>query len=171
MSTRHAAVDTTALGEVTLVASDHSIVGLYFHHHWYRPTDDALGARVELADDQLLTEAAHQISEYLDGSRTDFDLPTMIDGDAFQERVWDLVRQIPRGETVTYGELAVRLGDRTLAQEVGQAIGRNPLCLIVPCHRVVGSDGRLTGYAGGLRRKRFLLELEAPSPAIAGRLF
>jgi methylated-DNA-[protein]-cysteine S-methyltransferase len=82
-------------------------------------------------------------------------------GDAFQERVWSLVKEIPYGETATYGELATTLGSLALARDVGQAVGRNPLAVIVPCHRVVGKDGKLTGYAGGLSRKRALLELEA----------
>jgi len=171
MSTRHAVVDTAVLGEVTLVARGGSIVGLYFRHHWFRPAGGLLGARVEVADDLLLTEAAHQLDEYLGGSRTEFDLPTAADGDEFQERVWQLLAQIPRGETVTYGELAAWLGDRSMAQQVGQAVGRNPLCVIVPCHRVVGANGRLTGYAGGLGRKRSLLELEEPASVLADRLF
>jgi methylated-DNA-[protein]-cysteine S-methyltransferase len=171
MSTRHAVVDTLALGEVTLVARDDSIVGLYFRHHWFRPADEVLGVRVEVAGDALLAEAARQLDEYLDGSRTAFDLPTEADGDEFQERVWRLLGQIPRGETVTYGELAARLGDRSLAQQVGQAVGRNPLCVIVPCHRVVGANGRLTGYAGGLGRKQALLALEEPPSVVAGKLF
>jgi methylated-DNA-[protein]-cysteine S-methyltransferase len=88
-----------------------------------------------------------------------------------QRRVWDLLGDIGYGQTTTYGELAAKLADGTTAYEVGQAVGRNPLSIIVPCHRVVGKDGALTGYAGGLKRKRFLLDLEAPVPAAAGRLF
>jgi methylated-DNA-[protein]-cysteine S-methyltransferase len=84
--------------------------------------------------------------------------------------VWALVRDIPYGQTRSYGELAAELGDGILPQEVGQAVGRNPLSVIVPCHRVVGRHGQLTGYAGGLTRKRFLLQLEEPAPAAAGRL-
>ena len=85
--------------------------------------------------------------------------------------MWGLLRDIPRGETVTYGALARGTRRRGLAQSVGQAVGRNPLCVIVPCHRVVGADGRLTGYAGGLKRKQFLLDLEEPARVKAGRLF
>jgi methylated-DNA-[protein]-cysteine S-methyltransferase len=85
--------------------------------------------------------------------------------------VWTLLEEIPYGGTTTYGSLAEKLGDRSLAQEVGRAVGHNPLSVIVPCHRVVGKDGKLTGYAGGLRRKRFLLDLEEPSQAKTGRLF
>ncbi len=105
------------------------------------------------------------------GERTLFDLPIALAGDPRQRRVWDLLPDIGYGETATYGELAAKLADGTTAYEVGQAVGRNPLSIVVPCHRVVGKNGALTGYAGGLKRKRFLLDLEAPVPAAAGRLF
>jgi methylated-DNA-[protein]-cysteine S-methyltransferase len=85
--------------------------------------------------------------------------------------VWQLLSTIPYGETVTYGELAAALGDGTTAQGVGQTVGRNPLCVVVPCHRVIGRNGQLTGYAGGLERKQFLLELEEPSEVKEARLF
>ena len=170
MDVRHVVADTL-LGKVTLVASGESVVGLYFPHHWYRPAQDSLGAEVPVAEDALLNLAAGQLGEYLAGKRASFELPVATNGDPFQERVWGLLRDIPRGETVTYGALAQELGDRGLAQSVGQAVGRNPLCVIVPCHRVVGADGRLTGYAGGLKRKQFLLDLEEPARVKAGRLF
>ena len=92
-------------------------------------------------------------------------------GDPRWRRIWDLLADIGYGQTKTYGELAAELADGTTAYEVGQAVGRNPLSIVVPCHRVVGKDGTLTGYAGGLKRKRFLLELEEPAPAVAGKLF
>jgi methylated-DNA-[protein]-cysteine S-methyltransferase len=126
---------------------------------------------VDVADDLLFSETRRQLDEYLGGSRTTIDLPTSTDGDAWQETVWALLGEIPYGRTTTYGDLAERLGDASLAQAVGQAVGRNPLCVIVPCHRVVGSDGSLTGYAGGVRRKRFLLELEEPAEVKSGKLF
>jgi methylated-DNA-[protein]-cysteine S-methyltransferase len=85
--------------------------------------------------------------------------------------VWEIVKEIPRGGTTTYGRIAERLGDRGPAQKVGQAVGANPLCVFVPCHRVVGSNGALTGYAGGLKRKRELLEFEEPTRSTASRLF
>ena len=170
MYTRHTVIDTI-LGEVTLVASGTSIVGLYYRHHWYRPTEATLGSRVPITSDELLSDAACQLQEYLDGDRAAFDLPTATAGDSFQQSVWELVRQIPRGQTVTYGDLADRLGDKTLAQSVGQAVGRNPLCVILPCHRVIGANGRLAGYAGGVARKKFLLDLEESAGAKAERLF
>lgn len=156
---RHALIETE-LGEVTLVASDDALVGLYFPGHWHGPDTRAFGDRVEGSGDPVLAQASHQLGQYLAGGRREFDLPLAASGDAFQEQVWDLLRKVPYGQTTTYGALAARLGDRTLAQRVGKAVGRNPLCVFVPCHRVVGSDGRLTGYAGGLDRKHRLLELD-----------
>jgi len=170
MNTRHG-MTTTELGEITLAAEGDALTGLYFPDHWYKPSRTALGCRVRLSTDPLLSEAAAQLDEYLHRDRRAFDLRTATRGDAFQERVWELLKEIPFGETTTYGALADALGDRTLAQSVGEAVGRNPLCVIIPCHRVVGKDGRLTGYAGGLPRKRFLLGLEEPASVKAGRLF
>ncbi|MDQ2660545.1 MAG: MGMT family protein, partial [Actinomycetota bacterium] len=103
--------------------------------------------------------------------RTEFDLPTAASGDAFEQAVWAMLREIPFGETTTYGAIADRLGDRTLARRVGYAVGHNPISILVPCHRVVGSDGSLTGYAGGLERKRLLLELEGAAVVSQRRLF
>src|SRR5262249_61243232 len=112
-----------------------------------------------------------QVREYLAGERTQFDLPVALVGDPRQKRIWDLLPDIGYGQTKSYGELAAELADGTTAYEVGQAVGRNPLSIVVPCHRVVGKDGTLTGYVGGLTRKRYLLALEEPAPAAAGRLF
>jgi methylated-DNA-[protein]-cysteine S-methyltransferase len=170
MRTRHATAETD-LGELTLVASGDALAGVYFPGHWYLPPEGTIGARVEAVDDPVLDAARIQLEEYLAGERDSFDLPTALAGDPFQERVWALLEQIPRGETTTYGAIAERLGAGTSARAVGRAVGRNPLSIVVPCHRVVGSDGKLTGYAGGLERKRFLLELEEPEPALAGKLF
>jgi methylated-DNA-[protein]-cysteine S-methyltransferase len=170
MSTRHAVVDTT-LGPITIVAAGKAITGLYFARHIRRPGGEMLGPRVHTSEDQLLTEAGRQLIESLDRSRRSFDLPLAAAGDAFQKRVWALVSDIPFGQTTTYGAIAVLLGDRGLAQDVGQAVGANPLCIFVPCHRVVGATGALIGYAGGLTRKRALLELEDAAAVSAGRLF
>jgi len=162
---------STVLGELTLVADDDALVGAYFPHHWRWPKADVLGAAVDGANDPVLPAAAAQIEEYLAGDRTEFELRTATSGDPFAERVWQLLRTIPYGVTTTYGALAGQLGDRALAQAVGRAVGDNPISMVVPCHRVVGSDGSLTGYAGGLDRKRFLLDLEEPAEVKAGRLF
>jgi methylated-DNA-[protein]-cysteine S-methyltransferase len=170
MYKRHAIVDTE-LGELTVAAADDAIVGVYFPGHWTMPPAGSLGVGVDAGEDVLIEVAGAQLREFLAGERTTFELPTATAGDSFQERVWALLREIPFGETTTYGEIAERLGDRTLARSVGRAVGRNPLSIVVGCHRVVGKDGKLTGYAGGLERKRSLLNLEAPSPIEAGTLF
>ena len=170
MNTRHTVIDSP-LGELTLVAAGDTLTGVYFRHHWHPPTADALGRYVEPAADDLFRRVTDQLGEYLAGRRTQFDLPTAFVGDPRQRRLWELLPEIAYGETTTYGELAAQLADGTTAYEVGQALGRNPLSIIVPCHRVVGKNGALTGYAGGVKRKRFLLDLEAPLPAAAGRLF
>jgi methylated-DNA-[protein]-cysteine S-methyltransferase len=159
MSTRHTYVGTT-LGDLLLVAEGAALTGLYFPHHWYPPAADRIGDRVD--DDPLFAAAATELDEYLAGRRRAFDLPIAPAGDGFQERVWTRLSAIPYGETTTYGALAAELGNPALAQRVGQAVGRNPVSIVVPCHRVVGRDGGLTGYAGGLERKRFLLDLEDP---------
>ncbi len=170
MSVRHAVVDTV-LGEVTLVASGDAVSGLYFSQHSYRPAMSSLGQEVDPGSDSTLARATIQLNEYFDGERTHFDLKTVTAGNPFQERVWALLNQIPRGATTTYGELAEQLGDKSMAQSVGQAVGHNPISIVVPCHRVVGKGGKLTGYAGGLKRKQFLLELEEPVAVSSAKLF
>lgn len=122
-------------------------------------------------DAPVLADAAEQLAEYFDGSRTDFDLPLGPEGDEFHRDVWHLIAEIPYGETVTYGSIATRLGGIRLSQAVGSATGSNPLPLVIPCHRVIGSDGTLTGFGGGLDRKRFLLALEESDEVKASRLF
>lgn len=170
MSRRHVVVDTD-LGPITLTAMGGAVAGLYFRHHIRRPAQLRLGPEVAASVDPLLGEAARQLHAYLFGERADFDLPLTAEGNDFQRAVWGIVARIPRGERTTYGCIAGQLGDRTIAYRVGQAVGANPLCILVPCHRVVGANGALTGYAGGLQRKRALLELEEPAPVRAGRLF
>jgi methylated-DNA-[protein]-cysteine S-methyltransferase len=170
MNTRHAVIDST-VGELTLVADGGALIGVYFRHHWYRPSADTFGPRVDAHTDALLAEAARQLDDYLAGDRTDFDVPTALRGDGMQRRVWNRLTTIPYGETITYGELAAELDDGSTAQAVGAAVGRNPLSIVVPCHRVVGKNGKLTGYAGGLERKKFLLDLEEPAELREARLF
>ena len=160
-------VTGSPLGDLTLVADDGCLTGVYFRHHWYRPDPSGFGGRADTG----FTEVSRQLGEYFAGEREHFDLPLDARGNEFQRRVWDLVRRIPYGQTASYGELARQLGGGVLAKDVGAAVARNPLCVIVPCHRVVGKDGRLTGYAGGLARKRFLLELEEPVAARSAKLF
>jgi methylated-DNA-[protein]-cysteine S-methyltransferase len=170
MDTRHAVVDTV-LGDLTIVASGDALIGVYFPQHWYLPPAESIGPRVDAPDDALLTATWAQLVQYLAGERTSFDLPLATNGEPLQERVWALLKQIPFGETTTYGAIAEQLGDRALAQAVGQAVGHNPISIVIACHRVVGGDGKLRGYAGGLERKQFLLDLEEPAEVRAGRLF
>jgi methylated-DNA-[protein]-cysteine S-methyltransferase len=155
------------IGELTLVATGDRLTGVYFPHHWYKPDPATFGPR----SDQGFAEVQRQLGEYLAGERDRFDLPVDARGDEFQRRVWELVNRIPYGQTTTYGDLARELGSGVLAQDVGAAVGRNPLCIVVPCHRVVGKNGALTGYAGGLGRKRFLLNLEEPLERRLSRLW
>ena len=153
MITTHTTIDSP-LGALTLVARDSVLCGVYFPEHRYGPA--TLGTRTERGFD----DAASQLAEYFAGERTAFELPTAAAGAAFQRRVWERVARIPYGETASYAEVARELGGPTLARAVGAANARNPLSVIVPCHRVVGTDRGLTGYGGGLHRKRRLLALE-----------
>jgi methylated-DNA-[protein]-cysteine S-methyltransferase len=163
---RHRVIESP-LGELTLVAEADALAGVYFAHHRGRPGPAALGSR----DDTILGEAATQLGEYFAGTRTRFDLVVGLSGSPFDLAVWERLTHIPTGETRSYGQLARQLGDPALAQEVGAVNARNPLCIVVPCHRVIGSDGRLVGYAGGLGRKRALLELERRVTGGSGPLF
>ncbi len=169
-SARHALVGSP-LGTLTVVSDGTAITGIYFEGHAHRPDPSTFGPEVVADQDPVLGLAARQLGEYFAGERTDFELPLATDGNEFQERVWDRLRTIPHGETVTYGAIAADLGDVTMAQAVGHAVGRNPICIVVPCHRVVGASGNLTGYAGGVERKAELLRLEEPPEAKAQRLF
>ena len=170
VSVRHALIDTR-LGTLTIVSDGTAVTGIYFDPHVHRPDPSTFGPVVDADQDAVLGLAARQLGEYLAGDRTEFELPLATDGNEFQERVWARLRTIPYGETVTYGSIAAELGDAGMAQAVGNAVGRNPISIVVPCHRVVGSTGKLTGYAGGVDRKADLLELEEPPSARAQRLF
>ncbi len=144
------------LGDLTVVRRDDSVIGVYFPGHWYMPARRSFGE----ATDEGFAGVRDQLAEYFRGERVEFDVPVIADGTELQRRVWDLVRQVPYGQTSTYGRLASELGGGTTPQEVGAAVGRNPLCILIPCHRIVSSAGKLTGYAGGIRRKQLLLDLE-----------
>jgi methylated-DNA-[protein]-cysteine S-methyltransferase len=165
-----AAAHTTiqsGLGDLTVVARGGLVTGLYFPHHWHAPDQSAFGEYADAGFDGM----RRQLDEYLGGERREFDVPVRATGSPFQEQVWELISQIPYGTTVSYGELARELGGGTMAREVGAAVGRNPVSILIPCHRVVGAGGALTGYAGGLRRKRLLLDLEQNVVGRAARLF
>jgi methylated-DNA-[protein]-cysteine S-methyltransferase len=151
---------STSIGELTLfVDDDGAITRLDFGGGELAATDGDEGA--------VLEDAAAQLTEYLAGERTTFDLPLRASGNAFERLVWAELARIPYGETASYGEIARRIGHPGAARAVGRANARNPIAIVVPCHRVIGSDGSLTGYAGGLDLKRALLALEADAVAAA----
>jgi methylated-DNA-[protein]-cysteine S-methyltransferase len=151
----HTVLDSP-VGPLTLVAAGGRLVGLYMNQQRHRPPQEVFGER----DDSLFTEVVSQVRAYFTGARTEFDLPLTLIGTPFQQRVWRALREIPYGQTITYGQLADRIGQPAAARAVGLANGRNPIGIIVPCHRVVGADGGLTGYGGGLARKQYLLAFE-----------
>lgn len=148
------------LGTLTLVNTDGVLSGIYLPEHKRGPGPEVLGARARSGFEQTVSE----LKEYFDQKRTAFTLPLAPEGTDFQQRVWRHLRNIPYGETRTYAQLADAIGNRAAIRAVGLANGRNPISIVVPCHRVIGSDGSLIGYAGGLDRKRLLLELEGATP-------
>jgi len=165
MATSHTIIDSP-VGDLTLVAEEGALTGVYFPKHTH-PTDSGrFGPRVRVG----FEDATEQLRQYFQRERTEFDLPLAPRGSAFQQRVWKLLCEIPYGETRSYGQLAKELGNPLLAREVGSANGRNPISIIVPCHRVIGANGKLVGYGGGLERKQFLLDLEAPATAAQLRI-
>jgi methylated-DNA-[protein]-cysteine S-methyltransferase len=168
-SARHVVIDSP-IGELTIVRDDDGLTGVYFPHHWTHPDTSAFGPRVDPADDHGFDEAVTQLGEYFAGERREFDLPLNPQGGDRARQVWQLLAEIPYGQTTTYGALARQLGHGISPRAIGGFVGHNPLSIFIPCHRVVGSTGKLTGYAGGLERKQRLLELEnavpAPAPAL-----
>jgi len=156
----HTVIDSP-VGPLTIVAEDGAIVCLYMDLQRHRPDDDELGEPDPRGrETQPFNAAAEQLGAYFAGQLTTFDLPLAPRGSRFQQRVWAALQEIPYGQTESYGELAQRIGSTGGARAVGLANGRNPIGIVIPCHRVVGSNGSLTGYGGGLDRKRQLLHLE-----------
>ncbi len=153
-------VTASPVGPLTLVAGGGALVGLYMEDQRHRPPQEWFGAPADGADRAVLAAAVEQLGAYFAGELTCFDLPLAAAGTDFQLRVWSALREIPYGETVTYGELAAEIGRPAAVRAVGLANGKNPHGIVVPCHRVVGANGSLTGYGGGLPRKRYLLDLE-----------
>jgi methylated-DNA-[protein]-cysteine S-methyltransferase len=152
---QHTVIDSP-YGPLTLVATDGALSGLYMTDQRHRPPEETFGA----PDDTPFSETIDQLKAYFAGELKEFDLPLRLDGTPFQRTVWDQLRRIPYGETRSYGELADALGNPKASRAVGLANGRNPVGIIVPCHRVVGANGSLTGYGGGLDRKKRLLDFE-----------
>jgi methylated-DNA-[protein]-cysteine S-methyltransferase len=144
------------IGELLLLSDGEALQGLYMQ-------DGRKPATINprwVPSTAPFVDVTAQLEEYFAGRRTTFDVPLAAEGAPFERRVWRALEDIPYGETVSYGEIARRVGQPSAARAVGLANGRNPIAVIVPCHRVIGADGTLTGYGGGLERKRLLLELE-----------
>ena len=154
-SRRHIVLQDTPVGPLTLVATGDALVAVWMQDQRHHP-----GAPAP-AGDSLLRRVAGQLEDYFAGERTEFDLPLAPEGTPFQQRVWAELVRIPFAETRSYGQLAQQLGSPGGSRAVGLANGRNPIGIIVPCHRVIAAAGSLTGYGGGLERKRLLLDLES----------
>jgi methylated-DNA-[protein]-cysteine S-methyltransferase len=150
------------LGKLKLVARDTKLIAILWEHE--RKNRVKLGEMREADDNPVLLEAARQLQEYFAGERTRFDLELSFDGTPFQKQVWNALQEIPFGEKRTYRDIAMRVGNGRATRAVGAAIGRNPLSIVAPCHRVIGSSGKLTGFAGGLPNKARLLATEAHPP-------
>lgn len=162
------------IGELTLVSDGSALIGIYMTRQRPAPPNDGgMDAAAAVAvlpesvvradwvrDDHGLREARRQLEAYFAGELELFDLPVAMHGTPFQLRVWEALRSIPFGETVSYAEIARRIGNATAVRAVGAANGRNPVPIVVPCHRVIGADGSLTGYGGGIERKKWLLAHE-----------
>lgn len=162
---RHALVDSP-LGPLLLVAAGSAVAGLYMEQHRHAPGASTHGPR----DDGALPALRGQLAAYFAGELEEFDVAVDAPGTPFQQRVWAALQTIPYGQTRSYGELAAHLGQPTASRAVGLANGRNPVSIVVPCHRVVGSSGSLTGYGGGVDRKRWLLDHEQRKSQLFGRV-
>ena len=146
------------IGTLLLMGTREHLMGLYMERH-----DPAPSAAIQsgVRDDRPFAMARQQLEEYFTGTRTSFDVPIQPEGSEFQTRVWSALRSIPYGSTISYLELARRIGDEKAVRAVGLANSLNPISIIIPCHRVIGADGSMTGYGGGIERKRWLLQHEA----------
>lgn len=149
---------SSPIGPLYLVASGEAICGITFENVW--PSLKKKFPGVEEAESPILRKAQRQLNEYFAGKRKTFDLPLHFQGTPFQNRVWEALSKIPYGETRTYGQQAAIVKSPKAVRAVGRTNGLNPVCIVLPCHRVIGKDGSLTGFAGGLKMKKFLLNLE-----------
>ncbi|MBT2508980.1 methylated-DNA--[protein]-cysteine S-methyltransferase [Streptomyces sp. ISL-98] len=169
MNTKQHTVIDSPYGPLTLVATDGKLSGLYMTGQRHRPPEESFGDRD--AAPAIFGETVRQLDAYFAGELTEFDLELSLAGTPFQRSVWAMLQQIPYGETWSYGELAERLGNPAASRAVGLANGKNPVGIVVPCHRVIGAAGSLTGYGGGLDRKRRLLAFESGATAHEDQLF
>lgn len=147
------------MGKMLIASNEQGLAGVWFdgQKHERKPADNW----TLTPKDALLKKSIKQLGHYMDGNLEDFNLPLSLGGTPFQQKVWQALTDIRFGDTITYGQLAQQIGQPSAVRAAAAAVGRNPASIIVPCHRVVGSNGKLTGYAGGLERKRHLLELES----------
>lgn len=159
------------LGTVYLATDGTSLTGAWLEGQSHFASAEELGETTELDSQPILSEAARELDDYLAGNRTSFTVPLKPAGSDFQLAVWQALEDIPYGYTTTYGEISKIVGPHAPAQAVGQAVGRNRCIIFIPCHRVVGADGKLTGYAAGVETKQFLLDLEEPTSEKETRLF
>jgi methylated-DNA-[protein]-cysteine S-methyltransferase len=143
----------TPLGTLQITAEEHGLTTVNY-------SNDTPTKSPDQSQHPVLTKTVTQLNEYFDHKRENFDIPLVLKGTDFQQKVWKQLQQIPYGQTITYSELAKRLGDPQKARAVAGANGLNPIPIIIPCHRVIGADNKLTGYSGGIARKEFLLKLE-----------
>ena len=158
MGVRRLIIDSP-IGPLTLFADDDGLRRILFPNE--EPDEPSLVDAQDAPDDAVLVETAQQVGEYFAGERTTFTLPLHLEGTNFERETWRALAAIPYGETISYGEQADYIGRHGASRAVGGANGRNPIPIVLPCHRVVGSDGSLTGFGGGLEIKQFLLDLEA----------
>jgi methylated-DNA-[protein]-cysteine S-methyltransferase len=153
------------IGELLLLGDGRALRGLYMQG---APRPKPIDPRWRRSA-SAFTDVSAQLAAYFAGERVSFDVPLALACNGFERRVWQALAEIPYGETISYGELARHIGQPTAARAVGLANGRNPVAVIVPCHRVIGADGTLTGYGGGLERKRLLLDLESGQTSLLAR--
>ncbi len=142
------------VGRLGIAAENNNLTGVFFDHRNNFPNH-------EIVETPIIKLAAKQLEEYFQGERKAFDLPLLLQGTEFQQSVWGALQTIPYGETRSYKEIATQIGNPKASRAVGHSNHKNPLAIIIPCHRVIGQNGKITGYAGGLEAKRFLLELES----------
>lgn len=147
---------SSPLGEMLIASDGEAISGVWFYGQRHFPSSDF----IENDDLAIFSNAKQWLDDYFDGLNPEIDFELKPDGTEFRLKVWNVLREIPYGETLTYGEIASRISPVMSARAVGGAVGHNPIAVLIPCHRVVGADGKLTGYAGGLERKTALLNLE-----------
>ena len=147
------------VGKLKLVANEHALVAILWEHE--KPNRVKLDSMVKNENHEIIQATKENLIKYFEGQRIFFNVPLELNGSNFQKEVWDVLKEIPYGTTMSYAEVAKKINNPQAVRAVGTAIGKNPISIIIPCHRVIGTNGKLTGFAGGLEGKRILLELES----------